>query len=78
MAGFNLNIQKLVKTASNGFGKFVLNRQNLVPFVGQATVSTPPPPASDISSINNVARTNIGNKSGVLAANISSVNNIDF
>ena len=80
MAGFNLNIQKLVKTANNGFGKFVLNRQNLVPFVGQRTVTAeaPPTPSSDIAFVNAVAQSNIGNRSGVASDNINSIDNITF
>lgn len=79
MAGFNLNIQKLVKTANNGFGKFVLNRQNLVPFVGQRTVAeAPPAPSSDIAFVNAVAQSSIGNRSGVASDNISSIDNITF
>ncbi len=81
MAGFNLNIQKLVKTANNGFGKFVLNRQTLVPFVGQRTVTAeapPPTPSSDIAFVNAVAQSSIGNRSGVASDNISSIDNITF
>ena len=80
MAGFNLNIQKLVKTANNGFGKFVLNRQTLVPFVGRRTVTAeaPPAPSSDIAFVNAVAQSSIGNRSGVASDNISSIDNITF
>ena len=79
MAGFNLNGGGILsKLANTGFGKFILRNGILFPGVGRTTVEAPTPDTSDISSISGIAQASISNKSGILAANITSVNNITF
>lgn len=78
MAGFNLNSGGVLsKLANTGFGKFIT--RNGVLFTGiSRLIITSTPDTSDISFINGISQSNIGNKSGVPANNISSVNDIEF
>lgn len=78
MAGFNLNSGGVLsKLANTGFGKFIT--RNGVLFTGVSRlIITSTPDTSDISVINGISQSNIGNKSGILVANITSVNNITF
>jgi hypothetical protein len=75
MAGFNLNSGGVLsKLANTGFGKFITRNGVLFTGVSRLIITSTP----DISFINGISQSNIGNKSGVPANNISSVNDIEF